>query len=198
MEILWVIISFFCGSIPFAVVIAKTFKGIDPRTEGSKNPGTTNVARLCGLPYGIATLICDILKGTLPVYLSMYLFDRTDYDWLPSVCAFMAFLGHIKSPFLQFHGGKGVATGIGVLIPLAFTPLLTAVVFCVLVIAATGYVSAGALTLYSTLPFCYYFFGKSHWIPLSLIMLATVVWTHRENIKRLLRGEEKSWRKSKN
>lgn len=198
MEILWVIISFFCGSIPFAVVIAKTFKGIDPRKEGSKNPGTTNVARLCGFPYGIMTLGCDILKGTIPVFLSIYLFKQTAYEWLPSACAFAAFMGHIKSPFLSFHGGKGVATGIGVLIPLAFPPLLTAVIFCVIVIALTGYVSAGALTLYTTLPFCYYFFDSSHWIPLSLVMLAIVLWTHRGNIKRLIKGEEKSWRKSKN
>ncbi len=198
MEILWVIISFFCGSIPFAVVIAKTFKGIDPRKEGSKNPGTTNVARLCGFPYGVMTLVCDILKGTIPVFLSIYLFQQTAYEWLPSACVFAAFMGHIKSPFLGFHGGKGVATGIGVLIPLAFPPLLTAVIFCVIVIALTGYVSAGALTLYTTLPFCYYFFDSSHWIPLSLVMLAIVVWTHRANIKRLLKGEEKSWRKSKN
>lgn len=198
MEILWVFISFFCGSIPFAVVIAKTFKGIDPRKEGSKNPGTTNVARLCGFPYGVMTLVCDILKGTIPVFLSIYLFHKTAYSWLPSACAFAAFMGHIKSPFLGFHGGKGVATGIGVLIPLAFFPLLTAVIFCVLVIALTGYVSAGALTLYTTLPFCYYFFGESHWIPLSLVMLAIVLWTHKANIKRLLKGEEKSWRKSKN
>lgn len=198
MEILWVIISFFCGSIPFAVVIAKTFKGIDPRKEGSKNPGTTNVARLCGFPYGVMTLVCDILKGTIPVFLSTYLFKQTACEWLPSACAFAAFMGHIKSPFLGFHGGKGVATGIGVLIPLAFPPLLTAVVFCVIVIALTGYVSAGALTLYTTLPFCYYFFDSSHWIPLSLVMLATVVWTHRANIKRFCKGEEKSWRKSKN
>lgn len=198
MEILWVVLSFLSGSVPFAVVIAKTFKGIDPRREGSKNPGTTNVARLCGLPCGIATLVCDILKGTIPVFLSLCLFDKTDYAWLPSTCAFAAFIGHIKSPFLGFHGGKGVATGIGVLIPLALPPLLTAVLLCVLVIALTGYVSAGALTLYTALPFCYYFFGKSHWIPLSLVMLAIVIWTHKANIKRLLKGEEKSWRKSKN
>lgn len=195
MEILWVVLSFFSGSVPFAVVIAKTFKGIDPRKEGSKNPGTTNVARLCGLPCGIATLVGDILKGTVPVFLSM---QFTDCTWLPSACAFAAFIGHIKSPFLGFHGGKGVATGIGVLIPLALPPLLAAVVLCVAVIALTGYVSAGALTLYAALPFCYYFFGASHLIPLSLVMLAIVIYTHRTNIRRLAKGEEKSWRKSKN
>lgn len=195
MEILWVVLSFLSGSIPFAVVIAKTFKGIDPRKEGSKNPGTTNVARLYGLPYGIATLVCDILKGTVPVFLSMQFADSA---WIPSACAFAAFIGHIKSPFLGFHGGKGVATGIGVLIPLALPPLLAAVVLCVAVIALTGYVSAGALTLYTALPFCYYFFGAQHLIPLSLVMLAIVVYTHRANIRRLAKGEEKSWRKSKN
>ena len=72
MEIIWVLISFLSGSIPFAVVIAKTFKGIDPRKEGSKNPGTTNVARLCGFQYGLLTLVCDILKGTVPVFLSIW------------------------------------------------------------------------------------------------------------------------------
>ena len=162
MEILWIIFSFFCGAIPFAVVIAKTCKGIDPRKEGSKNPGTTNVARLCGLPYGIATLICDILKGTLPVYFSMIIFPSTDYAWLPSACAFASFIGHIKSPFLGFHGGKGVATGIGVLIPLAFFPLLTSVIFCVIIIAITGFVSAGAFnSLYNLTILLLFLWSKS-------------------------------------
>lgn len=198
MEFLWILISFLSGSIPFAVVIAKTFKGIDPRKEGSKNPGTTNVARLCGLPYGILTLICDILKGTLPVYASIVLFPDSPHHWVQTASAFMAVLGHIKSPFLQFNGGKGVATGVGVLIPLAFFPLLSAVICCLAVIALTGFVSAGALVLYITLPFWYYAFGTTEWIPLSLCMLCVVIWTHRANIQRLMRGEEKSWRKSKN
>ena len=198
MEYLWILISFISGSLPFAVIISKLFKGIDPRKEGSKNPGTTNVCRLCGLPCGILTLICDVLKGTLPVYASILFFPDTPYSWVQSACAFAAVMGHIKSPFLNFHGGKGVATGIGVLIPLAITPLLYGVVICVILILVSGYVSAGALALYSILPFLYYIFGVTQWIPLSLVMLTLVLFTHRANIKRLIKGEEKSWRKSKN
>ncbi len=195
MEFLWIIISFISGSLPFAVIISKTFKGIDPRYEGSKNPGTTNVCRLCGLPLGILTLICDVLKGTLPVYLSTIFFPESTYT--TTFCAFAAFIGHIKSPFLSFKGGKGVATGLGVLIPLAFTPLLVAVIICIIVILLTGYVSAGALALYSSLPILYIFFQATDWIALSIIMLLTVLYTHRGNIQRLIKGEEKSWRKGK-
>ena len=197
MEYLWILVSFFSGSLPFAVIISKVFKGIDPRKEGSKNPGTTNVCRLCGLPCGILTLVCDILKGTIPVYVSLLLFPHSEYSWVQSACAFAAVLGHIKSPFLGFHGGKGVATGIGVLIPLAIIPLLCGAFICVVAILASGYVSAGALTLYTILPVLYYVFDATEWIPLSLIMLILVVFTHRANIKRLLRGEEKSWKKVK-
>lgn len=196
MEYLWILVSFFSGSLPFAVIISKVFKGIDPRKEGSKNPGTTNVCRLCGLPCGILTLVCDVLKGTIPVYISILLFP--DAPYVQSACAFAAVMGHIKSPFLNFHGGKGVATGIGVLLPLAIMPLLSGVAICIILILVSGYVSAGALTLYTILPILYYVFGATQWIPLSLIMLALVLFTHKTNIKRLIKGEEKSWRKSKN
>lgn len=196
MEYIWILVSFFSGSLPFAVIISKVFKGIDPRKEGSKNPGTTNVCRLCGLPCGILTLVCDILKGTIPVYISTLLFPENTF--IQSMCAFAAVMGHIKSPFLNFHGGKGVATGIGVLLPLAITPLLCAIPLCIILILASGYVSAGALTLYTVLPILYYLFDATQWITLSLVMLVLVLFTHRANIKRLVKGEEKSWRKSKN
>ena len=198
MEYLWILISFFSGSLPFAVIISKTFKGIDPRKEGSKNPGTTNVSRLCGLPYGIMTLLCDVLKGTLPVYASVLLFPDASYSWVQSACALAAVLGHIKSPFLGFHGGKGVATGIGVLIPLAIIPFSWGILICVVMIIVSGYVSSGSLAFYSTLPILYYVCDAKQWIPLSLIMLVLVLFTHKANIKRLIKGEEKSWRKSKN
>ncbi len=198
MEYLWIFISFVSGSLPFAVIISKTFKGIDPRKEGSKNPGTTNVCRLCGLPLGILTLVCDILKGTIPVYLSMRFFPEADMAFIHSASAFAAVIGHIKSPFLGFQGGKGVATGIGVLIPLAFIPLLCGIGLCIALILLSGFVSAGALGLYTVLPLLYYYFGYTQYIPLALVMLALVLFTHRGNIQRLLKGEEKSWRKSKN
>lgn len=188
----WVVAAFFLGSIPFGVVIAKIGKGIDPRRAGSGNPGATNVARLCGLPFGIMTLACDVLKGALPVWASLYLAPSALFH---SAVALAAVAGHIKSPFLGFHGGKGVATTIGVLLPLGFWPLLGAVLCCVALIAASGFVSLGSLTLITALVVFYPLSGRWDLLPLALILMAVIFWTHRANIRRLALGEEKSWRK---
>lgn len=192
---LWIIVAYFLGALPFGVIIGKTFKGIDPRTVGSCNPGATNVARTCGLPLGVLTLVCDVLKGAVPVYIATQISPSAT---LYTLTALAAVCGHIKSPFLGFHGGKGVATSIGVLIPLGILPLLCAVLCCVLVIALSGFVSLGSLTLITLLPVFYALFGQFNLIPLALVMLIIVFWTHRGNIERLAKGEEKSWLKPKN
>ncbi len=188
----WIALAFVLGSIPFGVLIARLGKGIDPRREGSGNPGATNVARLCGLPFGILTLVCDLLKGALPVWASLYLETSALFH---SAVALAAVAGHIKSPFLGFHGGKGVATTIGVLLPLGFWPLVEAVLCCLAVIAVTSYVSLGSLTLITTLVVFYPLSGRWELLPLALILMVIIFWTHRANIRRLALGEEKSWRK---
>ncbi|MDR2727226.1 MAG: glycerol-3-phosphate 1-O-acyltransferase PlsY, partial [Deltaproteobacteria bacterium] len=149
MATIWIGIAYLIGSIPFGLVLAKTFCRIDPRTEGSGNIGSTNVARLCGKGWGVATLACDILKGTLAVAMALYLSDSSS---LHSLTALAAILGHLHSCFLGFKGGKAVATSIGVLIPLAFVPLLLASLLCVVVIWRSGFVSLGSLTLVTALP----------------------------------------------
>lgn len=194
-DLLWIIASYFIGAIPFGVVIGKTCKGIDPRTAGSCNPGSTNVARLCGLPCGVLTLTCDVLKGAVPVWVAMHMMEYTPLFYASAALA--AIMGHITSPFLKFKGGKGVATTIGALLPLAFTPLLCAVACCILVIAVSNFVSLGSLTLISSLLVFYPLFGRADLLPLALILTVIIFWTHRANIRRLMRGEEKSWRKSK-
>lgn len=194
-DVLWIVASYFIGAIPFGVVIAKTFKGIDPRTAGSGNPGSTNVARLCGVPCGVLTLICDVLKGAVPVWLAIQMPDTV--PMFPMGTALAAIMGHITSPFLGFKGGKGVATTIGALLPLAFLPLLCAVICCVAVIAVSNFVSLGSLTLIISLLVFYPFFGHADLLPLAMVLCAIIFWTHRANIRRLLSGEEKSWRKSK-
>ncbi len=191
--IIWGVIGFICGSVPFSVLIAG-LKGVDPRKEGSKNPGATNVTRLCGLPWGIAALICDALKGLLPVLAAAHFTG----GYAPSVTALCAVLGHINSPFLGFKGGKGVATTIGVLLAISPKGLLAGVAICVAVIAVTGYVSAGSLALVASLPVIFALMGRFELLPLSLVLLVIVFYTHRGNIGRLMRGEEKSWRKSRN
>lgn len=186
--ILLIAAAFLLGSIPFGLVIAKTFKNIDPRKEGSGNIGSTNVARTCGLPLGLLTLFCDIMKGLLPSLLAVHFLPGSAA--LQSAVALAAVLGHVKSPFLGFHGGKGVATTIGALIPLAFWPLLCAVLCCLAVIAATRYVSLGSMVMAASLSLFYVLFGRTDLLPLGLILLASILWTHRANIVRLLQGKE--------
>ena len=185
--ILCIALAFFLGSIPFGLVIARTFKGIDPRKAGSGNIGSTNVARLCGLPWGILTLFCDIMKGLLPVLLAVQFLPS---PYMQSAVAFAAVAGHVKSPFLGFRGGKGVATAIGALIPLAFWPLLCAVLCCVAVIAVTRYVSLGSMVMSGSLIVFYALFGRFELEPLAVVLFAMIVWAHRANIGRLMRGEE--------
>ena len=189
-DILWICLTYCIGSVPFGLVFAKTFCRIDPRTAGSGNVGATNVARLCGKAWGAATLACDLLKGTIPVFIAMQ-YSTSELVW--TLTALAAILGHLYSCFLGFKGGKAVATSIGVLIPLAFWQLLIAVCICLFLIWRSGFVSLGSLALVTAMPILLALSGKFGLLPLSLIILALVFWSHRENIRRLAKGEEKTW-----
>ncbi len=190
----FVVIAYLCGSIPSGVIIAKWAKGIDPRTAGSNNPGSTNVARLCGFKYGVMTLAADLLKGLLPVAISMQFINN---PIMLSIIALSAIFGHLKSVFLGFEGGKGVATLLGALLPLVFPPMLAGAVVCVFIIWRSEYVSLGALSMAATLPFFCLIMGHFEYIPLTIITLMIIFWTHRANIERLAKNEEKLWRSKK-
>lgn len=193
-QILWVIMAYVIGSIPFGLLIARTFCGIDPRTDGSRNSGATNVSRLCGFHWGVLTLACDVAKGALPVWGALWL----DPDPLfVSFTAFACVLGHVFSCFMKLRGGKAVATTIGVFIPLAFWQLLGACALCMLVIWRTGFVSLGSITLVISLPVILAVCGVWKWFPLALCLCILVIFKHRENIGRLRAGTEKPWLKRK-
>lgn len=190
----WLGMAYLIGSFPFGLLFAKAAAGIDPRLAGSGNVGATNVARLAGTPWGVATLACDIAKGFLPVIMAM----SFTHNWLfLGLIALAAILGHMFSVFLDYRGGKAVATTIGVFLALAPLPLLVSVLACVAVIAVSGYVSLGSMTLAAALPICMVLFGKPGLIPVSLAVCALIFWRHQANIERLRRGEEKSWRKGR-
>lgn len=193
-QFLWILMSYLVGAIPFGVVIGRACCGIDPREAGSHSPGATNVSRLCGFPYGVLTLICDVAKGALPVWGALWL-DPAPF--FVSLTGLACVCGHIASCFLRFRGGKAVATTIGVFIPLAFQPLLGACAICMLVIWRGGYVSLGSLALVTSLPILIAFVEDWQWLPLSVCLMLIVYWRHRENIRRLLKGEEKPWLKKK-
>jgi len=184
--------AFFIGSVPFGLLIAKTFCGIDPRLDGSRNVGATNVARLCGFHWGLLTLVCDLLKGFLLVLLFAASGSGLAYPaGLAVIC------GHMFSMFLNYKGGKGVATTVGVFLALAPWTLILAGLACLLAIWRTGFVSAGSLVLVSVLPALFLVQGSWGNLWFSLIVAALIIHAHRENIRRLLRGEEKTWRSSK-
>ena len=194
LEALCIALAYALGSVPWGLVIAKTFCGVDPRLDGSRNTGATNVARLCGFGWGVATLACDVLKGALPVWLALRV---NPAPLFVSAVALACVLGHVFSCFMRFRGGKAVATSIGVFLPLAFWPLLAASLRWLLNKWRIGYVSLGTLALVTALPLGLCLTGQWAWLPLALCVWALVVWKHRENIARLRAGTEKTWRKGK-
>lgn len=113
------ILGYLLGATPYGLIIARVFCHTDPRTGGSHNTGATNVARMCGFGWGVATLACDLLKGALPVFLAQM---ETGSPVVVTVAALSAVLGHVFSCFMHFKGGKAVATSIGVFLPIAFPP----------------------------------------------------------------------------
>ncbi len=194
MILLWMILAYLLGSVPFGLLVAKLFCGVDPREAGSGNTGATNVARLCGAKYGVLALVLDVLKGYLPATLAVS--GNLGTTGI-SLVALAAILGHVFSPFLGFKGGKAVATTIGAFLALMPLGALLSVAACVLVIALTGYVSLGSLTLALCLPVFALLTGRLAYLPLAAVVMLLLFWRHRENIRRLARGEEMPWRRKK-
>lgn len=188
------ILAAFCfGMVPFGLYVARLVKGIDPREAGSHNVGATNVARLCGAPWGVLTLALDLAKGFVPAVVA-----PADMGWVALSCiGAAAILGHAYSPILHFRGGKAVATTVGVFLALAPVALILAAICTIAVIWLSGYVSVGSLTLALALPFFCLLTGNWGTIPLALCVMLFLFWRHRENILRLDRGEEMPWLKGK-
>lgn len=189
----WIALTYLVGSVPFGLLVAKIAKGVDPRQDGSGNIGATNVARLCGPGWGLLVLGLDIAKGYAPVAVAASFSQSAMFLGLTALAAVS---GHIFSVFLHGRGGKAVATTAGVFLALAPSQLLLSAAACVLVIFFSGYVSLGSLTLVTVLPALLLFSGRMAELLFALLIMVLVYWRHRENIQRLVRGEEKSWRKA--
>lgn len=185
------IVSYFIGSIPTGVILAKYFGNVDLRGVGSGNIGATNVTRAMGKKFGVITLLGDILKGLLPTLFALYIFDSQN---LAALVGFSAFMGHIFSVFLEFKGGKGVATALGVL--LVTSPLATGIgiLAFIVVFAATRYVSASSLAAAVVIPIAAYWTGRPFpYMILASLISVFVIWKHTDNIKRLINGTEKKF-----
>jgi len=188
MELLLPSAAFLLGAIPFGYIIAK-LKGVDIRKHGSGNVGATNVARVLGKKYGVAVYILDFLKGYIPTAIAVSLYG-TD-SWITVAVGLSAVLGHMFSPFLNWRGGKGVATASGVLFGLS--PLLGLLVLALwfAVFRASGYVSLGSLV--AALGAVYLVGMLGYPFPvLALVLLVAVLILvkHKSNVQRLLEGKE--------
>ncbi len=194
--ILLFVVTFLLGSVPWGLVISRLVFHKDIRKEGSGNIGTTNAMRTLGKAGGIAVFVLDFGKGLLSGFLagvcSTYLLSGATEE-LVGICLAISFagctLGHIYSPWLGFHGGKGIAVAVGALFFL-FGPvgaLIELALFAVLVIL-TRYVSVGSIAAALLCPFLSLYFYMGNWVAIFIITITAlnVVFAHRENISRLL------------
>ncbi len=193
--------AYLAGSVPFGLIVARLAKGIDIREHGSKNIGATNVTRVLGVKWGALCFVLDVLKGALPVLLPIVMLAADDPNrvhWQVAA-GLLTILGHMFPIWLGFHGGKGVATALGVVVMLA-NPISTAITFGVFIacFAATRIVSissiASAVT-FAVSQMCVVWpqpFREKTWslAAFSLAVPTLIIVKHRSNIVRLLRGEE--------
>jgi acyl phosphate:glycerol-3-phosphate acyltransferase len=200
--LLFFVFAYLLGSIPFSLVIAR-FRGVDLLKTGSGNLGATNVYRSLGLPTAVFVFFLDALKGFIPTQMALtqaapYILHGTtilpsmgEQPLLHVLVGGLAILGHTFSPFVKFKGGKGVATGLGVI--LALSPQVFGILFTlgVTAILITRYVSPVSIVSSILLPFLIWGFGypKEYWIFTGIVGIY-IVYKHRANIVRLLNGTE--------
>ncbi|RUM46413.1 MAG: acyl-phosphate glycerol 3-phosphate acyltransferase [Desulfocapsa sp.] len=188
-------LSYFVGAIPFGLLFSRMV-GKDVRQEGSGNIGATNVNRVLGKKLGILTLLCDILKGFLPVFVTtFFLVPSADSAWIIALCGLAAVMGHMFSVYLGFSGGKGVATALGVFLFFSPQAILLALLLFIVVVYFSGFVSAGSLAAAAVIPLLLFMLGSGVEIIFVALIIAILIWVkHSANIKRLIAGEEKSWK----
>lgn len=201
-----ILICYFVCGIPFGLVIAKA-KGIDIRAVGSHNIGTTNVARTLGKGAAAATLGCDVLKGLVAMLVSRWLVaavalggdfsltnPQAETGWITTVLYLACICGHVFSPYLHFHGGKGIAVGLGAGLGCYWPFALSMLAVFILVVIPTRYVSAGSLAADASVSIwgLVYGFTPMAIVPL-LVVTAIVLWAHRENFLKLIHGDERKF-----
>ncbi len=186
------IVAYLIGSIPTGYLIVKAKTGKDIRTVGSGSTGATNVKRVLGKNYFFLVMILDALKGALPVVLAkLFITAGASYGLAPVIAAVAVIIGHSKSVFLQFKGGKSVASGVGTIIALNWIAGIIIAVVWGIITYSTKYVSVGSIIALLLSPFVMYFLHA----PIAYIVYCAlgavyIVYLHRENIKRLIQGNE--------
>ena len=186
------IVAYLIGSIPTGYLVVKKLKGIDIRTTGSGSTGATNVKRQLGTKWFIGVMLIDAIKGFIATYVTYKFFDTSSMVGLAPVVASVAvILGHCKSIFLGFTGGKSVATGVGTLIALCPAVGWSCAGIWAFITFFSKYVSLGSVIALSLSPILMnMFFPNPYYIWYSSILAVFVVFTHKANIERLIAGTE--------
>ena len=181
------VIAYLIGSVSSAIIVCKCLNLPDPRTQGSMNPGTTNVLRIGGKKPAIMTLAGDLLKGFIPVVIG-HLVGISGF--FLGLIALAAFLGHLYPVFFKFQGGKGVATAAGAILALSPTTAIVAIIIWIAVAAVFRYSSLAALVAAATTPIFMLIFGNSAYLLPIVVIVVMLFWKHWDNIKRLRSGTE--------
>ena len=198
------IMAYLIGSVNFSIIISKKMAGFDVREKGSGNAGTTNVLRTVGKKAAALTLLCDILKGIVPVLLAILIGTVANklnanirVDYLAQVAGIATVIGHTFPIFFKFKGGKGVASSLGLILIINWQIGLICLVFALLVMAVTRMVSLGSITaaiLFAILILfgvsSQFYIVAGNYIAFGIVLAAVVIFNHRSNIKRILEGTE--------
>jgi glycerol-3-phosphate acyltransferase PlsY len=187
----WLIASYLLGAIPTSYLAGRLFRGIDLREHGSRNLGATNLYRVLGWRYAVPVGLLDAAKGFIPVVAFAPRVSPSDLFAL--VCGLTAVLGHAFSVFVGFKGGKGVATAAGVMLGLAPVALAVATAVWIALVFTTGYVSLGSIAAAAVFPIAVLLFDRPaepRMLWLDVAVAAAIIWFHRGNIQRLLKGTE--------
>ena len=195
-----IITAYLLGNISTSYIVAKRLAGVDIRTQGSGNAGSTNVLRILGKKAGALTFIGDVLKGLIAVLIARFIAYGANLD--DTTCAYIAVvavvLGHNYPVFLGFKGGKGVATSLGSMLGMNPLVALLCLGFFIIIVAITKYVSLGSILGIGLSPVIMMLNHNTKGVLVTLFLTISVAITHKENIKRLLNGTERKLGQKKN
>jgi glycerol-3-phosphate acyltransferase PlsY len=187
----WLLVSYLLGAMPTSYLAGRLFRGIDLRQHGSRNLGATNLYRVLGWRYAVPVGLIDAAKGLIPVL--VFAPRVTSSELFALVCGLTAVLGHVFSVFVGFKGGKGVATAAGVMLGLAPVALGVAAAVWASLVFLTGYVSVGSIAAAAVFPLAVFLIdrpARAEMLWLDVAVAAAIIWLHRGNIQRLLKGTE--------
>ncbi|MCX4303433.1 MAG: glycerol-3-phosphate 1-O-acyltransferase PlsY [Clostridia bacterium] len=192
------IIAYAIGSISFSVIISRKMAGFDVREKGSGNAGSTNMLRSVGKKAALLTLVCDILKGVIAIFIAIIvgkINSEVNGAILVQIAAFFVVVGHTFPIFFEFRGGKGVATSLGVILLVNWKIGLICLVFALILMILTRMVSLGSISAAILFPVLTVFIDECYivegnYIIFGIIMAIFIAYNHRSNIKRLLNGTE--------